>query len=476
MIEFGQGILWFLQGLQHVGHEILVFAAFWFVIGLFDEFAVDLSFFVLKVTGRARSRVLPEGYGSAELRGPMAVMIPAWQEAAVIATTLRHALSAWPQVALRIYVGCYGNDRHTLAAAMRGAAGDPRVRLVILDHDGPTTKADCLNRLYRAVCHDEARGGNDFRGILLHDAEDMVHPAALTVIDDALASVDFVQLPVRPEPNPHSPWIAGHYADEFTEAHAKTMVVRSVLGAGIPAAGVGCGFARAALTRIAEDRGRAGGLGPFAAECLTEDYELGLVASRSGRGARFVRLRDADGNLVATRSFFPARLDLAVRQKTRWIHGIAFQAWDRMGWGGQVFDVWMALRDRRGPLIALVLAAAYLLLVIDAVLWLARDLGLVAVAPLSPAVRAMLLLTFFGFVWRAAMRLAFTTSEYGWREGLRSLLRIPVGNIIAIMAGRRALAAYLGSLRGAPLVWDKTLHLDHPAGISPLPISLQAAR
>jgi adsorption protein B len=52
----------------------------------------------------------------------------------------------------------------------------------------------------------------------------------------------------------------------------------------------------------------------------------------------------------------------AVRQKTRWIHGIALQSWDRMGWMGRPVDVWMALRDRRGPLVALVLGAAYALL------------------------------------------------------------------------------------------------------------------
>ena len=30
-------------------------------------------------------------------------------------------------------------------------------------------------------------------------------------------------------------------------------------------------------------------------------------------------------------------------------------------------------------------------------------------------------------------------------------------------AGRRALFAYLRTLRGAPIVWEKTDHRDHPA-------------
>ena len=471
-----QALAAFFNALQLIEHELLIFAAFWFIIGLFDEFAIDLAWLALRLTGRGKTRRLPQGYGQAALHGRAAVLIPAWQEAAVIATTLGYAMAAWPQSALRIYVGCYRNDSHTLSAAIGGAARDSRVRLVILDRGGPTTKADCLNRLYAALDADEVRSGVPFRSVVLQDAEDMVHPAGLQAIDQALGTYDFVQLPVRPEPSPHARWIAGHYADEFAEAHGKLLVVRSALGAGIPAAGVGCGFARTALADLAAERQREGGAGPFAAECLTEDYELGLTLSRSPRGATFLRLRDADGALVATRSYFPATLDRAVRQKTRWVQGIAFQGWERLGWSLRPVELWMALRDRRGPLTALVLAAAYLLLLIDGFLWLARQAGLTGPAPGSPVAAAMLALTFAGFVWRAALRCAFTTREYGWREGLLAVLRIPVSNIIAIMAGRRALAAYLRGLRGEPLRWDKTLHLDHPARPESAPLALQLAR
>jgi adsorption protein B len=454
-------VIW--HGLGLLEHELLIFAAVWFIVGLFDELAVDIAWFALRLTGRGKAVALAADFGERPLAGNAAILIPAWQEATVIATTLSHALSAWPQTGLRIYVGCYRNDPHTLAAAMAGAARHSRVRLVILEQGGPTTKADCLNRLYAALADDERRTATRFRSVVLQDAEDMVHPAALQAIDEALGASDFVQLPVRPELNPQSRWIGGHYADEFAEAHGKLLVVRAALGGGIPAAGVGCGFAREALAALAGQREREGSKGPFAAECLTEDYELGLILSRSPRGATFLRLRDAQGALVATRSYFPATLDRAVRQKTRWVQGIAFQAWDRMGWTLRPLDFWMALRDRRGPLIALVLAAAYLLLLIDAVLWLGHQAGLSETVSASPVAVVMLGLTFAGFVWRAVMRCAFTTREYGWREGLRAVLRIPVSNIIAIMAGRRAFATYLRSLRGEQLRWDKTLHLDHPA-------------
>lgn len=43
------------------------------------------------------------------------------------------------------------------------------------------------------------------------------------------------------------------------------------------------------------------------------------------------------------------------------------------------------------------------------------------------------------------------------------MLRIPVANVIAILAGRKALTDYLWSLGGAATVWDKTVHDRHPA-------------
>ncbi|MBO3704182.1 MAG: hypothetical protein J5W83_16880, partial [Candidatus Accumulibacter sp.] len=147
----------------------------------------------------------------------------------------------------------------------------------------------------------------------------------------------------------------------------------------------------------------AGEVGPFAPECLTEDYELGLLLSQGSRGSAFVRLRDDSGELVATGSFFPDRLDTAVRQKTRWIHGIAFQGWDRMGWSSRPIELWMALRDRRGPLTALVLAVAYILLMLDAVLAVLYWAGISTPYQLSTPLRVMLLASFFGFLWRSAM-------------------------------------------------------------------------
>ena len=463
MTGSGFHIDWTLEAVLLAERELLLFAGFWLAIGLLDELAVDLAWFWLKVSGRARTRSLPPGYGQAPLAGPMAVFIPAFAESAVIGTTIRHLLQTWQQSALRLYVGCYRNDPATLAAAVAAARNDPRLRLVLLAGHGPTTKADCLNRLYAALQADEQRSGRRFRGVILHDAEDMVHPAALEVIDTALAAVDFVQLPVRPVVDNDNRWVSGHYADEFTEDHAKAMVVRDALGLPLPAAGVGCGLSRSALDRLVAIQPAGRQHGPFSAEALTEDYELGLILSKTGRGSAFLRLRDGDGNLVATTSYFPGSLATAVRQKTRWIHGIAFQGWDRLGWSARPLEFWMALRDRRGPLTALVLAAAYALLALDGVLGLAQIAGLVPYLPLTEAQHAFLKIGLLGLAWRAGLKFLLVGHEYGWPEGLRATLRIPVANVIAIMAGRRAIASYVRSLAGEPVRWHKTEHLAHPA-------------
>ena len=465
---------WALTGLENLlrwllvaEHELLLFATFWFVISAIDEAAVDISWLWLWLGGRAGAGKVPAGLAESPLLGRAAILVPAWHEDEVIGDMVAHTLRAWRQRDFIVYVGCYRNDPATLAAACAGAGSDPRVRIIINGVDGPTTKADCLNRLYAALRADEARSGVMYRNIVMHDAEDMVHPAALAVMDRALAEVDFVQLPVRPEPQPASIWVAGHYSDEFTEAHAKSLVVRDALGAAIPAAGVGCGFSREALASLTRLRMATGGTGPFASECLTEDYELGLLIAREGGRSRFLRMRDADGNLVATRSYFPATLETSVRQKARWIHGIALQGWERLGWSGRPVEIWMALRDRRGPLTAVVLAAAYLLLVVAGILGAARLAGWQGSLAPSPALRFMMALSVASFLWRAIMRFAFTTREYGAFEGLISVLRIPVANVIAIMAGRRALFAYVRTLGGEAVSWDKTRHGSIPVAAKP---------
>lgn len=445
--------------------ELLLFAGVFFLLGALDDIAVDAIYLWQKLRGKLvsqkRDRAILAGQ---PLQHPAAVFLPAWSEAEVIGDTLRHLLGAWAQPGLRVYVGCYQNDPETIAAVIVAARSDPRLRLVIHPCDGPTTKADCLNRLYRALGEDERRCGRDFGMVVFHDAEDVVDPAALGLLAEAIdKGADFVQLPVEPLVQRDHSWLrnqlGSHYCEEFAEAHGKAMVVRDALGAAIPGAGVGCAVARAMLHRLAASH-RDGQ--PFSSDSLTEDYELGLAVGEHGGVSRFVRARGQDGALIATRAYFPARLDHVVGQKTRWVHGISLQAWDRVGWGAGWAERWMRARDRRGPFAGLVLMTGYMLIALTAFGGVAVLAGAIEPQPLGLPLKVLLIANLAAFVWRGAWRFAFTARIYGWAEGIRAVLRIPLANVIAIMAGRRAVMAYIASLRGNALVWNKTPHVRYP--------------
>lgn len=457
-MAFLENDVWHLLALFQ--RELLLFAGVFFLIGALDDFALDLYWMWLRFTGRGGAlRLDTRGFAERKLRGQAAVFIPAWNESGVIADTIAHAFRVWRHSDMRIYVGCYRNDPATIEAVLRAAPGDPRLRLVIHDRDGPSTKADCLNRLYQALRDDEERTGEAARMVVFHDAEDMVDHAALAILDDALEHADFVQLPVLPLPQSGSRFLGGHYCEEFAESHGKALVVRDALGAAIPAAGVGFALRRQQLDSLAQE---APDRLPFAQDSLTEDYELGLsVAARGGR-CRFLRARHRDGSLVATSAYFPSRLEDVVKQKTRWVHGIAFQGWDRLGWASNPAEFWMRLRDRRGPFAALVLLCGYVLIALATFGWAASLFRFGKPMELDPLMKLLLAANFFAFVWRALVRFGFTAREYGIAEAILAVLRIPIANIIAIMAGRRALIAYVRALSGRAVVWDKTPHQAHP--------------
>ena len=112
---------------------------------------------------------------------------------------------------------------------------------------------------------------------------------------------------------------------------------------------------------------------------------------------------------------------------------------------------------------ALLLALAYLLVVMVGVELALAHAGLLISPPLSPAMRTLLWLNLAALVWRLVARALFTAREFGAVQGCLAIPRVIVSNTVAIVAARRALFAYAGSLRGARVTWDKTEHTSHPA-------------
>ena len=443
--------------LADVANELALFAAAGFLLFALDDLAVDLIYFGRRLWRAATvySRYPRAFAGSIEMLWKprfIAVFIPAWEESSVIGAMLRTTLQRFKHPNYRIFVGHYRNDPATAAAI--ASVCDERIESVIVEADGPTTKADCLNHLYDALVAYEVANRRFPAAVVLHDAEDVVHPLELSLFDQLIDRAALIQLPVVPLVDPSSTWVSGHYCDEFAESHGKELIVREAVGASVPLAGVGCAIERNALARLAAaEEGR-----PFLAGSMTEDYEMGLRIGALGLKTMFVRIPAAAGSsaVVASRGHFPASLDDAVRQKARWIGGIAFAGWDRLGWRGGMGERWMRMRDRRGPLAALLLIAGYGAALIWLQLWIASGLGAPVDLQLSPALEALLLINAAMLGWRVLMRAGFVTATYGLKQGLLSIPRILVGNVIAILAVKRALALHA---KGGPRRWDKTHHI-----------------
>jgi len=447
----------FADVLTRVAAELALFAGAGFLLFAINDVLVDLIYFVRQVW---RSLTIYSRYPRAFASyfvfksdpGFLAIFVPAWDEAAVIASMLRATLTRLDYDDYRIFVGHYRNDPATAAAI--ASVDDCRIEPVLVDTDGPTTKADCLNHLYDALVAHETMTGRQAKAVALHDAEDVVHPYELRIFDALIDRAAVIQLPVLPLPDPGSRWVSGHYCDEFAEAHMKELVVREAVGAAIPLAGVGCAISRNALARLAA---MADGR-PFAGNSMTEDYEVGLRIGALGLKTMFVRIpaRPGERGVVASRGHFPSTFGCAVRQKARWLGGIALAGWDRLGWSGGLGERWMRVRDRRGPLAALLLVAAYGAALLWSQIWLAEVLGAPIRARLDPLLVTLLTINAWLLAWRVLMRACFTAAAYGFGEGLRSIPRLVIGNVIAMLAAARAISLHVG---GGAKRWDKTRHI-----------------
>ena len=116
----------------------------------------------------------------------------------------------------------------------------------------------------------------------------------------------------------------------------------------------------------------------------------------------------------------------------------------------------MRMRDRRGPIAALLLVAGYAAALLWAQIAFAAALGApIGVTP-SPIALDLIQLNAWLLGWRLLMRAAFTANTYGWREGLRAIPRAIVANLISILAAYRALKLHSA---GGPRQWDKTQHI-----------------
>ncbi|HEU5482408.1 MAG TPA: glycosyl transferase family protein, partial [Sphingomicrobium sp.] len=407
----------FASVLTQVAAELALFSAAGFLLFAINDLVVDAIYFARRFWRSATVyRRYPRAFGStfAERQDAekfIAIFVPAWDESTVIAAMLRATVGRLDYENYRIFVGHYRNDPATAAAI--ASVDDSRIEPVLVDSNGPTTKADCLNHLYDALLACELDEYRPASAVVLHDAEDVVHPLELAVFNGLIDRAGVIQLPVHPLPDRRSRWVSGHYCDEFAEAHTKELIVREAVGASIPLAGVGCAIAREPLARLAALHEGY----PFAGASMTEDYEFGLRVGELGLKTMFVRMPAVPGSrgVVASRGHFPATFGEAVRQKARWLGGIALKGWDRLGWRGGLGERWMRMRDRRGPIAAILLLCGYLAVFLWTQMWIAEALGAPIHVVIGPTLTILLWVNLWLLAWRIVMRIVFTASSYGWR-------------------------------------------------------------
>jgi bacteriophage N4 adsorption protein B len=451
-----------------------------YLISGLDDLFFDLLFFASKVTERLAGnfgRRLPSLEEMAEKpEQPFALMFPAWQEAGVIRRALLNTIGTIDYHNFHVFVGTYINDPETQREVEEVMQEHANVTQLIVPHPGPTCKADCLNWIVRGIRDYQDQHGIRFAGIILHDAEDVVDTLSLKLFNCLMPEWDLVQIPIISLARPWWDLIGGHYMDEFAEAHCKELHVRQWFAGIVPGAGVGTGYSMRALDAAAAVAGDS-----FSTDSLTEDYEFSFRAHHLGLRQTFVRFPIArmvprwsvvhrrsrlvnHRDFITTRELFPHLFSASVRQKTRWVIGIALQGWKNFSWRGDWRVRYLYFRDRKALFAQQFMALGYLValgllsLQISSALFPDRYIF----APPFEDDSALWDLFYINvglFVNRLAHRHFWTCQVYGWSQLPLILPRYLAANVVNYIAVTRATLRYWKYLRtGEPIGWDKTAH------------------
>lgn len=414
-----------------------------FLSGL-DDLFIGIAAFLTR-----RSRPAPPPPHELELARErrIAIFVALWNEHNVTGQMLDRTVSTVRYRNYDVFVGVYPNDPLTMRSVAEAARRHERVHMAMLPHDGPTSKGDNLNWIHRRMQEYECERGVEFEIVVTHDAEDVIHPESLRLINWYSADYAMVQIPVLALPMPAGEFTHGLYCDEFAEYQIKDIPVRQALGGFLPSNGVGCGFERKALERLAATRnGRI-----FDAGSLTEDYENGFRLHELGYRQIFVPIRFHEGLPLATREYFPRTRRAAVRQRSRWVAGIALQGWERHGWRASWAQRYWLWRDRKGLLGNLLSPATNLTFVYGLFRW--RPLE--GVPWLVWLYAATLVISAF----QISMRMYCSSRIYGWRFASLGPLRTLWGNVVNFHATARAVAQFTAAhYRRKNLRWQKTEH------------------
>ncbi len=387
----------------------------------------------------------------------IAIFVPCWKESDVIGNMIRHNLAAIRYRNFDFFLGVYPNDEGTFTVARQLAQTFRNVHVAACPHPGPTSKADCLNWIYQRMLLVEKQATTRFDTVVLHDAEDLIHPDALELINAKRETYGMVQVPVLPLATPFGDFTHGIYCDEFAEYQTIDMPAREFSRSFIPSNGVGTGFGREILERLANERQNR----IFDPASLTEDYETGVYIHQAGYPQLFAGLRRGEKDFVATREYFPQKMRSAIRQRTRWVTGIALQGWQRDGWRGPWSTRYWFWRDRKGLITNPLSLFTNILFIAGVADWIEATAthGTWAFAVSNPAVVTLCWVTLLLQCFRLTLRAFCVSRLYGWHFAFGIPLRAFYGNFVNSSASLTAMWHFANArLHGRPLAWVKTEH------------------
>ncbi len=474
------GTLWLVY--LNVLNILIVATAFVILVSGLDDLVIDISYWSSEfyrrfVRGIRHPATSIEALRAREERW-FAVMVPAWQEADVIAHMIENTLETLEYTHYVVFLGTYQNDPATCAEVNRMVARDPvHIRRAPVRTDGPTCKADCLNWILRDIVAYESEHRMRFVGVLMHDCEDVIHPLEIKYFNSQIDTHDLIQLPVASLDLAWTAFVAGTYLDDFSEVHQKDVVVRQRLTGLVPGAGVALCYRRNAIAAAMKAHQNHA----FNTATLTEDYdfsfrlaELGFTRQMFARfplqvqpvsllGSWWQRPVSASG-LLATCEYFPSKFRAAYRQRARWILGIAFLGWQQLRWRGDFWNKYMLFRDRKGIVTAPFSMLAYLVLAnaLAVTVWGNRIPGHGAPHDLvifHAWLQPILIINTALLANRLFERVYFVTRMAGFEQGLLSIPRMVLNNFINFAAVSRAWHLFVVHLvTGAAIAWDKTAH------------------
>ena len=281
---------------------------------------------------------------------PVSVLLAAYNEERVIASTIRHLLDSDYPDSIEIIVVDDGSRDHTAQVVAEISSAEPRVRLVRQPNAG---KAAALGRALNEA---------SYSTLVMIDADTMVAPDGLRKLVAPLSdpAVGAVSGYIRVGNTGH--WLGKFQNLEYTGAFEIDRRAQDFLGCIVVAPGALSAFRREAL----EDAG------PISNDTLAEDTDLTLQLHRRGWKVVFAPRAHADTEA-------PESVRALVSQRFRWSYGTLQCLWKHRevlcspgsGWLG-----WFALPSVWIFQIAVVALTPILDIIVLWSLWMGRGIAI----------------------------------------------------------------------------------------------------